>query len=77
MKVTIIGKKGVSFTSKEGNPITGMTIFFAFETDGVAGMATDKVFVPTAKMPTKDVVVGKDVDLYFNRYGKVDSIIVS
>lgn len=73
---TILGKKAVSFTASDGRVIEGTTIYVGYEADGVDGLAADKLFVTPEKMPQKGLVVGTDVDLLFNRYGKVDRIIV-
>ena len=70
----VIGKKPVSFTAKDGKEITGTTYYLGYETDGVEGMATDKVFISAAKMPKDDIAVGSEVDVLFNRYGKVEAI---
>lgn len=76
MKHTLLGLKKVSFTAADGKVVDGTTLYVAYDADGVEGMATDKLFVTTAKMPKKDLVVGNDLDIFFNRFGKVDSIIV-
>lgn len=75
MKHTVLGKKSVSFTTNDGKVINGTTLYVAFDADGVEGMAADKLFVTTEKMPKKNIVVGSDIDVYFNRFGKVDSIV--
>lgn len=76
MKHTLLGLKKVSFTAADGKVVDGTTLYVAYDADGVEGMATDKLFVTAAKMPKKDLVVGNDLDIFFNRFGKVDSIIV-
>lgn len=71
---TVLGKRPVSFKSDDGRDITGTTLYLGYEEEGVEGMATDKVFISTAKMPKNDIVVGAEVDVLFDRRGKVDSI---
>lgn len=71
---TVLGKKNVAFTADDGREITGTTLYLGYETEGVEGMAADKVFISAAKMPKKEIVVGSDVDILFNRYGKVETI---
>lgn len=71
---TVLGKKPVSFTTNDGKEITGITLYLGYEAKGVEGMATDKVFVSAAKMPKEPIVVGSEVDVHFNRYGKVEAI---
>jgi len=76
MRHTVLGLKPVSFTAADGKVIEGTTLYVAYDADGVEGMAADKIFVTTAKMPKSNIVVGADIDIYFNRFGKVDSIVV-
>lgn len=71
---SVLGKRAVSFTASDGKEISGTTLYLAYETDGVEGMAADKVFIPAAKMPKKDIVVGSEIDVLFNRFGKVEEI---
>lgn len=78
MKHTLLGTKKVDFTTADGKNIQGTTLYLAYEAENaeVVGMVTDKIFVPAAKMPKKALVVGSDIDITFNRFGKVDSIYV-
>lgn len=76
MKHTVLGKKTVSFTAADGKVIDGTTLYVAYDADGVDGMAADKIFVTAAKMPKQNISVGADIDIFFNRFGKVDSIVV-
>lgn len=71
---TVLGKRPVSFKSDDGKDITGTTLYLGYEEEGVEGMKVDKVFIAAAKMPKEDIVVGTEVDVVFNRRGKVDSI---
>lgn len=75
MNYTILGKRSVSFTASDGKTISGTTIYAGSENDDVEGLMVDKFFVTAEKMPKAGIVVGKDVDIYFNKYGKVDKII--
>lgn len=71
---TVLGKKSVSFTAKDGKEISGTTLYVGYEMKGIEGMATDKVFISAEKMPKGEIVVGSEVDILFNRYGKVEAI---
>ena len=75
MIYTILGKRNVSFTASDGKTISGTTIYAGAENDDVEGLMVDKFFVTTEKMPKAGIVVGKDVDIYFNKFGKVDKIV--
>ncbi len=78
MRYTVLGKKAVSFTAADGKVINGTTLYAYYydESANVDGAITDKIFVTAEKMPKKEIVVGADIDVYFNRYGKVDAIAV-
>lgn len=71
---TVLGKKAVSFTTDDGKEITGVTLYLGYEERNVEGMAAVKVFVSEAKMPKEPIVVGSEVNVHFNRYGKVEAI---
>lgn len=71
---TVLGKRPVEFTAKDGKEVKGVSLYLGYEAEGVEGMVTDKVFIPAAKMPKNDIVVGSEVDVLFDRRGKVDCI---
>lgn len=72
----IIGIRPVDFTSKEGNHITGYTIFIAGEDDHTRGRYTDKFFMSAQKWDNLPYIfdVGDRINLLYNRYGKVQTI---
>ena len=70
----VLGKRPISFTAKDGKEIAGTTLYLGYETKGVEGMAAEKVFISAEKVPTNDIVVGSEVNVHFNRYGKVEAI---
>lgn len=77
MKITIVGIKNTKFTNKEtGELVEGQTVFFEHEDEYVNGLAVDKCFLSRNKMlvPIPHVPVG--ANLFYNKYGKVDEIIV-
>jgi hypothetical protein len=74
----IIGIITTSFKGKEGNTIEGKTIHI---TDPIApkrgeGVSSDKFFLTTAKLKGLDFTpaVGQEIKIYFNRFGKPDSL---
>lgn len=71
----IVGMKQVNFETREGQHMEGVKIFITCEDDKVDGLMTDSFFLTRDKFPDADkLVVGSDVIVYFNRYGKVDSL---
>lgn len=79
MKVMVLGTKKISFVNNSGEEIRGLKLFYGWENpedSNLSGMETADCFLTEAKTPKKDLVVGAEVDIYYNRYGKVDTIIV-
>ena len=77
----IIGYVRGDFTSKGGTEIKGMNVFITSEIDKTrgAGSAAERVYLTDAKLEREGIdlaaLLGKEVKVYYNRYGKVDSII--
>ena len=75
MKATILGKRKVSFIADDGREISGTTVYLGFEDDEeVEGMVCEKTFLSHSVVAYKDLVVGADVEVTYNRKGKVTSI---
>ena len=72
--VTVIGVRKVNFTTQDGNIVKGRTVYIGFEANDVDGMQTDKVFLSDTKFGTVDIAVGLDYNIFYNRYGKVESM---
>lgn len=75
MKMTVLGIRPVNFTASDGRTVTGTSIFAGYETEGVDGLAVEKIFVAVDRMPKKAITVGSDVEVVFNMKGKVEGII--
>jgi len=80
MKYTVLGKRPVSFTANDGRTISGVSLFLGADFSdadiaaGSVGLSCDKFFLTAEKLPKEEIIVGKDVEVYFNRYGKIDKI---
>lgn len=78
----IIGYRKADFTTKDGVEVTGYNAYIATEIDPRfgAGVAVERVYLSDAKIAREKLelakLMGKDVKVYYNRYGKVDSIAV-
>lgn len=73
----IIGFSESSFTDKDtGALIEGMNIFVTFENKSTTGLACDRFFVSQKRLvdcgyfPSLD----DDIELVYNRYGKISGI---
>lgn len=73
------GIKSIKFVSKEGNDISGNSLYLSYPLDpanGGQGEGFEKVFLSSAKMaalPFKPSI-GDEVELFYNRFGKVETI---
>ena len=62
----------------DGNVFTGINLYCALERDGVEGHVTEKHFVNSSKECfglANSLKVGDQVNIYYNRYGKIDAIV--
>lgn len=75
MKVSILGVRPVQFTASDGRLVAGSSLYIGYESEGVNGMAAEKIFVSAEKLPKKPIVPGSDVEIVFNMRGKVEAII--
>ena len=78
----IIGYKRSSFTTTEGNTVHGYNVYLATEIapNYGYGLSVERVYLSDAKLAKENLVLEDLVDrplkVYFNRYGKVDTIVV-
>ena len=77
----VIGiQRNMQFKAQDGNLITGMNLFVTTEKNNVEGLACEKVFISGTKECFPELVkglkVGDEVQLLYNRYGKVESVLV-
>lgn len=81
MKVT--GYQMLSFTGKDGEKISGMNLYLSrsIPTDKGAGDATERIFLSDARMKRMELdaakLLGADVDVLYNRFGKVAEVVVN
>lgn len=70
----LVGFEGKSFTFEDGKSVNGFYIFVEEERKGVTGIATDRVFISDNKMNGYIPVLGDEVMISFNRWGKPQEI---
>lgn len=74
MLVTVIGVRDVSFTTKDGVFIEGQSVWYTIPIESHGrGEQAEKGFLPLPKKLNPSDLPCL-ADLYFNRYGKIDSI---
>lgn len=72
--MTIIGYRDSKFTTPSGENIQGVSLYLTEPRNGVYGLACDRLFVSTNKLSGYIPVCGDEVQIFYNRYGKVDHL---
>lgn len=77
----LVGFRKSDFTAKDGTQVKGVNVYLEEPVDGNGkGLATEKVYLSDAKIEKMNIdidsLIGEDVRLSYNRWGKVDSITV-
>lgn len=73
--VRVIGYRDCGFTATSGEFIEGRTFYLAKDIDAMHGMgvSVEKVFVADSKLKKFSIspAIGDDVEIVYNKYGKV------
>ncbi len=75
----VIGIRESSFETKDGNQIDGMSIYCTYPMSGkgvYSGEACERVYITKKRLYDCGYtpVVGDEIKVMYNRFGKVDSI---
>ncbi len=76
MSYRVIGKERVEYTNKDGKPVKGYALHTYTNKDKVDGLAVERIFV-SDKLELSNIDLIKpemDVDILYNRYGKIEKI---
>lgn len=77
----IIGYRKNDFKTKEGVEVTGYSVYIATEIDPRrgAGVSVERQYLSDAKLAKEGIdlaeLMNHEVKVYYNRYGRVDSIV--
>lgn len=77
MNIQIVGLKNTEFTTKDGLLIQGQSVYFTFKDNNTIGVQTDKCFLPSRKALYPEPILPAEAEIYYNKYGKVDSVVLS
>ena len=73
----VMGDESVNYVSKKtGNPVSGYRLHLSYDKKGCDGVAVESYFIRSDAFPDGVPVVGDDVNLFFNRYGNVQSVVL-
>lgn len=71
----LVGYKRSAFTAKDtGERIVGYNLFLVEQQQDVEGVATERVFLSDKKMGGYVPRVGDQLEIIYNRYGKVSEL---
>lgn len=75
--MTLVGYRRRSFKAPDtGDTVSGYYLFFTRPDPNVQGLAAECVFVSDRKIGDYKPVVGDELQVFYNRFGKVDSLSV-
>ena len=72
MNCKIIGIKKVDYTNKQGRQVNGTELHVSYPDNKVDGQAVDKFYISSMVNDCTSAKIGKNVNILFNQYGKVD-----
>ena len=74
----VIGVGKSEFTPKDGGDrIFGLNLYVTEERKGVQGLACERLYINERKLDNFVPVVGDVIDVFWNRYGKVERLVLA
>lgn len=70
----LVGFQGKSFIFDDGKQVEGFYLFTEEQRSGVTGTACDRVFISSGKLGGYVPVLGDEIKVNFNRWGKPQDI---
>lgn len=77
----MIGYRRADFAAKDGTEIKGYNVYIATEIDprNGAGVMAERQYLSDAKIARENLdlekLLGREIKVYYNRFGKIDSIV--
>lgn len=72
--MTIVGIRTKSFTGSDGAKISGVDLHLLGVDSDVEGNFVDRIFVSEKKLGEYDPKLGDEIDIRYNRFGKIDRV---
>lgn len=72
--MTIVGIKQSSFTGTDGTKISGLYLHLLCVDESVEGNSVERIFVSEKKLGDYSPEIGDEIDIRYNRFGKVDRV---
>lgn len=72
----VIGFQEKSFKGDDGNIVEGMNIFCSYESDRISGVGAERIYCSMNKLNKSGYYpsLGDDIEVQYNRYGKIAGI---
>jgi len=76
----VLGYEKASFYFNDGHSVSGSYLYLKVDEPNriknVVGMKTERIFLSDTKLANSNYTpkVGDNINVYYNRYGKVDSV---
>lgn len=71
----IVGFEAKTFTFEDGNKVNGYYLHTEDHVNGVTGVAVDRAFLSDKKLNGYVPVIGDEIIINYNRFGKPQAII--
>lgn len=70
----VIGIQHSEFDTRDGKHVSGMFLYLSEVRNNVEGVATERIFLSNAKVGDYPPMIGDEIKVNYNRFGKVDNI---
>ena len=72
--MTVLGIRKKSFTGNDGANISGLDLHLMGVDSSVEGNFVDRIFVSEKKLGNYNPQLGDEIDIRYNRFGKIDRV---
>lgn len=78
----LVGYQRADFTTKDGIEVNGWNVYLSspIDPENGKGVACERIYLTTRKAEVAGIelamMVNKDVEIFYNRYGKVEKLLL-
>lgn len=69
-----VGIERRQYVNKQGRNVSGYNLYFTYEKKGTDGLACFQEWCSDGVVQDSGIAVGDTVEIFYNRYGKVESL---
>lgn len=70
----VIGLEHRQYTNKQGRQVSGYNLYVTYDKDNMDGIACFSEWCSDALIQDSGIAVGDNVELLYNRFGRVESV---